>query len=214
MKYKWDRMNDHSSRFMVNDRYFIDREDSKQERNERMNTYKYGLYEKETDQYPDIVPVQYSNNIRQLLHYANVLINSGSSAHLWGKTVVFENDMFRLVENGQDYDFVAFIDNKTDHMIELYMDDEEAAENCIENHMIIPASDWIGLVNMQYEHGCNLMIAIQEQYMKARKINSEFDCPHCGKNFKARSIDNDELGWHVSCPECTGSFDVDLQEVL
>lgn len=34
-------------------------------------------------------------------------------------------------------------------------------------------------------------------------------CPHCGLVFYGLPC-LDVLGWHVACPECTGSFDVDL----
>ena len=39
------------------------------------------------------------------------------------------------------------------------------------------------------------------------------NCPHCGKQIFIDSIEKDELGWHTSCPECNGSFDVDLEEI-
>ena len=38
------------------------------------------------------------------------------------------------------------------------------------------------------------------------------NCPHCGKQLFIDLIEKDELGWHTSCSECTGSFDVDFEE--
>lgn len=38
------------------------------------------------------------------------------------------------------------------------------------------------------------------------------NCPNCGKQIFIDLIEKDELGWHTSCPECTGSFDVDFDE--
>ena len=80
---------------------------------------------------------------------------------------IFENDLFALKETGRDYDFVAVIENKTDHDIELQMDDLLAEENAVQNHIRVPANDWIGLVNWEYESGCNLAIAIQNGDMEA-----------------------------------------------
>lgn len=37
----------------------------------------------------------------------------------------------------------------------------------------------------------------------------ELKCLHCGYEFDG-SISKDELGWHSVCPECDGSFDVDM----
>ena len=37
----------------------------------------------------------------------------------------------------------------------------------------------------------------------------KFTCPHCNHTF-AGAISLDEMGWHTVCPECDGSFDVDI----
>lgn len=34
-------------------------------------------------------------------------------------------------------------------------------------------------------------------------------CLNCDHEFES-TISYDELGWHSSCPECGGSFDVDV----
>lgn len=66
-------------------------------------------------------------------------------------TTVFENERYAVEETGRDYDFVASIRNKTGNNITLVMDAHIAEENGIENFIRIPADDWIGLVNWQYE---------------------------------------------------------------
>jgi DNA-directed RNA polymerase subunit RPC12/RpoP len=38
-----------------------------------------------------------------------------------------------------------------------------------------------------------------------------YNCLHCGEWFSTVPS-KDELGWHVSCPHCTGSFDVDMED--
>lgn len=37
-------------------------------------------------------------------------------------------------------------------------------------------------------------------------------CLNCGHEFEAhhKQIVRDDLGWHTSCPQCEGSFDVDV----
>ena len=39
-------------------------------------------------------------------------------------------------------------------------------------------------------------------------------CLNCGKEFTFESASNDGLGWHTTCPECKGSFDIDIQSYL
>ena len=65
--------------------------------------------------------------------------------------LIFENDKIEVYETGRDYDFVACIVNKTDRDITLRMDDDAADENAILNPIKIPANDWIGLINWEYE---------------------------------------------------------------
>lgn len=38
------------------------------------------------------------------------------------------------------------------------------------------------------------------------------DCPHCGKIFEFHGASKDKLGWCVTCPECGGSFDIDIED--
>jgi len=35
-------------------------------------------------------------------------------------------------------------------------------------------------------------------------------CPNCGYEFHCNELSYDELGWHTTCPDCEGTFDVDL----
>ena len=39
-------------------------------------------------------------------------------------------------------------------------------------------------------------------------------CLNCGFEFEFESASEDELGWHTTCPECTGSFDIDINDYL
>lgn len=39
-------------------------------------------------------------------------------------------------------------------------------------------------------------------------------CLQCGYEFELESASNDELGWHTICPECEGSFDIDIKDYL
>lgn len=39
-------------------------------------------------------------------------------------------------------------------------------------------------------------------------------CLNCGKIFHISSASKDEMGWHTTCPECMGSFDVDIEKYL
>lgn len=39
-------------------------------------------------------------------------------------------------------------------------------------------------------------------------------CLNCGKEFTLKSASNDNLGWHTTCPECGGSFDIDIENHL
>ena len=37
-------------------------------------------------------------------------------------------------------------------------------------------------------------------------------CPHCDTNFKFDGASKDNLGWHTACPDCGGSFDIDIED--
>lgn len=39
-------------------------------------------------------------------------------------------------------------------------------------------------------------------------------CLNCGYEFELNSASNDELGWHTTCPECNGSFDLEKNEAM
>lgn len=39
-------------------------------------------------------------------------------------------------------------------------------------------------------------------------------CLNCGEVFNLTSASNDEMGWHILCPKCEGSFDVDIEKYL
>lgn len=43
-----------------------------------------------------------------------------------------------------------------------------------------------------------------------KSLDKNFICPHCEHQFYSEWVSIDELGWHVSCPECGGSFDIDV----
>lgn len=70
---------------------------------------------------------------------------------------VFENELVRVVDNEHDYDFVGYIENKTDKVIEihvpefpLWIDGEEGWEECIgefdEDYFTIKPNNWIGML--------------------------------------------------------------------
>lgn len=44
--------------------------------------------------------------------------------------------------------------------------------------------------------------------MKAIKVT----CLQCGYAFETNSFECDDLGWYTTCPECEGSFDVDIDD--
>ena len=58
------------------------------------------------------------------------------------KKVVFENDIIKVIETGKDYDFFAYIENKTDKNISIYFDASEEEFGVIK----INANDWVGLL--------------------------------------------------------------------
>ena len=37
-------------------------------------------------------------------------------------------------------------------------------------------------------------------------------CPHCDTNFEFTGASKDNLGWHTACPDCGGSFDIDIED--
>ena len=39
-------------------------------------------------------------------------------------------------------------------------------------------------------------------------------CLNCGKEFIPESASNDNLGWYTTCPECEGSFEIDIKNHL
>lgn len=41
-------------------------------------------------------------------------------------------------------------------------------------------------------------------------LDKHFTCLHCEHQFYSEWISIDELGYHVSCPECGSSFDIDV----
>lgn len=78
---------------------------------------------------------------------------------------IFENEFIRVSETGRDYDFVATIENKTNKALSLVFHDlEEAEENAITEQYNIPANDWIGLTNWEYE-GNNKQALEQGDYI-------------------------------------------------
>lgn len=70
---------------------------------------------------------------------------------------VFENDYVRVVDNEHDYDFVGYIENKTDKVIKihvpefpLWIDGEDGWEECEgefdEDSFTINPNYWIGML--------------------------------------------------------------------
>ncbi len=39
-------------------------------------------------------------------------------------------------------------------------------------------------------------------------------CPHCDTGFEFTGASKDNLGWHTACPDCGGSFDIDIEDYL
>lgn len=39
-------------------------------------------------------------------------------------------------------------------------------------------------------------------------------CPHCDTYFKLAGASKDSLGWHTICPDCGGSFDIDIADYV
>ena len=61
------------------------------------------------------------------------------------KEIIFENDIIEIATTGHDYDFIAYIENKTDKPIKMniavednYYEEDDA--------FIIEANNWIGLL--------------------------------------------------------------------
>lgn len=52
--------------------------------------------------------------------------------------MIFENEQIKVKETGRDYDFIATVENKTDHEITIIFNDD-----CIEP---IVVDDWIGIL--------------------------------------------------------------------
>jgi len=40
------------------------------------------------------------------------------------------------------------------------------------------------------------------------------DCLQCGEFFELTGASKDMLGWHTACPECGGSFDIDIEDYV
>ena len=57
------------------------------------------------------------------------------------KTII-ENELIRVVDNEQDYDFIGYIVNKANQDIAIIFNDSDYEDNPIE----IKANDWIGLL--------------------------------------------------------------------
>lgn len=39
-------------------------------------------------------------------------------------------------------------------------------------------------------------------------------CRHCDAGFEFTGASKDKLGWHTTCPECGGSFDIDIEDYV
>ena len=39
-------------------------------------------------------------------------------------------------------------------------------------------------------------------------------CLNCGHEFEFKSASKDNLGWCTTCPNCNGSFDIDIEDYL
>lgn len=48
-----------------------------------------------------------------------------------------------IKETGNEYDFIAYVENNTDKTLKLYIDD---LEGWYSNTIIVPANDWIGFL--------------------------------------------------------------------
>lgn len=80
---------------------------------------------------------------------------------------VFENEFVKISETGRDYDFVAVIENKTDEPVIMVMDEDIALENAIEETFLIPANDWVGLCNWEYDGNT-----------KQALLQGDYECNH------------------------------------
>ncbi|HEY8805115.1 MAG TPA: hypothetical protein VIM42_08445 [Clostridium sp.] len=45
-------------------------------------------------------------------------------------------------------------------------------------------------------------------------LENNLKCMNCGHEFQLENYSIDELGYCTTCPECDGSFDIDLDEML
>ena len=59
--------------------------------------------------------------------------------------VVFEDDIIRVVDNERDYDFIGYIENKSDEDIKIVFDDIDYEDYPI----AIKANDWMGFLANQ-----------------------------------------------------------------
>ena len=53
------------------------------------------------------------------------------------KEIILENENIKVETTGHDYDFIAYVENKTDNDITIVLDSEDEIK--------IKANDWIGL---------------------------------------------------------------------
>ena len=42
----------------------------------------------------------------------------------------------------------------------------------------------------------------------------KIECLQCGHEFEFNGASKDDLGWHTTCPKCSGSFDIDIDMVV
>lgn len=136
--------------------------------------------------------------------------------------VVFENESIKVSETGHDYDFVATIENKTDKTIIMSMDKEEADEEVILNPIVIPANDWIGLTNWEYEGNTQLALSWGRYEIKAVPQLC-CDCQYVGDKYSfplpndKQDIDKDNpliKHYYCCCGDCNQyEKDVSIQNI-
>jgi hypothetical protein len=85
---------------------------------------------------------------------------------------VYENDSVIISTTGCDYDFVATIENKTskDIILTLPQTDDFAGSDVEPWEYRIPANNWIGLFNYEYEG--NLKFALEQGDFTTREVDA------------------------------------------
>ena len=58
---------------------------------------------------------------------------------------IYENELFKIMDTKQDYDFKYVIENKTDKKLNLYL-------NGLDDYLELDENDWVGLFYGDYSN--------------------------------------------------------------